>query len=474
MMKFPTIALSFLLPYLAKAKLGESRQGDRHLQEIPIVQVGADPPNQLKRCEGDCDNDGDCGSGLKCYHRFEPFEPVPGCSGGGQDSSLFDYCIENGQRFPLVNPVALDPSTPLERCEGDCDSDSDCASSDLFCFVRTEANTRVPGCFGGQSEGSLFDYCIRRVDVAPGEAPTAPTPDPSPGPTPAPVSPAPVSHSKLPLAFSENFPLGRCEGDCDSDDDCEHGLVCFQRGRYTSVPGCSGGSSDSSRTDYCVEAGKAAPTPHPTPHPTHPPVSPHQPALPLKISHHFPLGLCEGDCDGDNDCEHGLVCFQRDEKESVPGCLGGFSDHSRTDYCVRANPTPHPTPPPTWTHQPDLPLEISHHFPLGRCEGDCDNDHDCGHGLVCFQRDEYESVPGCSGGSSDGSRSDYCIVPNKPPLRSSHHFPLGLCEGTTGDCDSDHDCEGNLICYQRDAHESVPGCAGGSSDGSRTDYCILS
>eukprot|EP00980_Cylindrotheca_fusiformis_P028688 scaffold22637_cov133-Cylindrotheca_fusiformis.AAC.1 len=260
MMKISTIALSFLPVFLAEAKLGEPRQGNRHLQELPIVQVGTDPPNPLGRCEGDCDKDEDCGSGLECYPRLEPFQPVPGCSGGGQDSSLFDYCIEKGQQFPLVNPVGLNPSTPLERCEGDCDSDSDCASSDLFCFARSEANTPVPGCFGGQSDASLFDYCIRRVDVAPGVAPTVPTPDPSPNPTPA-----PVSHSKpLPLAFSENFPLGRCEGDCDSDHDCEHGLVCFQRGRYTSVPGCSGGS-----------------------------ISPHQPALPLKISHHFPLGLCE-------------------------------------------------------------------------------------------------------------------------------------------------------------------------------------
>ena len=33
----------------------------------------------------------------------------------------------------------------------------------------------------------------------------------------------------------------------------------------------------------------------------------------------------------------------------------------------------------------------------GLCEGDCDYDSDCDAGLRCFQRDGYESVPGCSG-----------------------------------------------------------------------------
>ena len=34
----------------------------------------------------------------------------------------------------------------------------------------------------------------------------------------------------------------RCSGDCDSDDDCEEGLVCFQRSKGQYVPGCSWGA----------------------------------------------------------------------------------------------------------------------------------------------------------------------------------------------------------------------------------------
>ena len=50
---------------------------------------------------------------------------------------------------------------------------------------------------------------------------------------------------------------------------CAPGLVCFQRDRFQTVPGCRGGEHDSSRTDYCVEASvpNPVPSPRPTPQP---------------------------------------------------------------------------------------------------------------------------------------------------------------------------------------------------------------
>ena len=50
-------------------------------------------------------------------------------------------------------------------------------------------------------------------------------------------------------------------------------------------------------------------------------------------------------------------------------------------------------------------------YPLGTCLGDCDNDGECEQGLICFQRDPYEPVPGCNGGEVDGTRMDVCIPP---------------------------------------------------------------
>jgi len=49
----------------------------------------------------------------------------------------------------------------------------------------------------------------------------------------------------------EAFPLGECEGDCDTDDDCEGSLECYQRDGGESVPGCEGNSR--SKTDFCSE-----------------------------------------------------------------------------------------------------------------------------------------------------------------------------------------------------------------------------
>ena len=60
---------------------------------------------------------------------------------------------------------------------------------------------------------------------------------------------------------SNVFPLVECQGDCDTDEDCNIGLICYQRSSnerngngsgYMSVPGCSGGELDKSGTDYCV------------------------------------------------------------------------------------------------------------------------------------------------------------------------------------------------------------------------------
>ena len=45
-------------------------------------------------------------------------------------------------------------------------------------------------------------------------------------------------------------------------------------------------------------------------------------------------------------------------------------------------------------------------------------------------------------------------------------FPLSACQG---DCDIDDDCEGSLVCQQRNGNEEVLGCSG-SADWA-TDYC---
>jgi len=49
--------------------------------------------------------------------------------------------------------------------------------------------------------------------------------------------------------------------------------------------------------------------------------------------------------------------------------------------------------------------------PLAMCEGDCDYDSDCKGDLICFQRDGDESVPGCDDSEYATTGYDYCVSP---------------------------------------------------------------
>ena len=76
--------------------------------------------------------------------------------------------------------------------------------------------------------------------------------------------------------------------------------------------------------------------------------------------------------------------------------------------------------------RPVVPLEAvgQGRSGLGHCQGDCDDDGDCGSGLYCFKRPDTREVPGCSGaGSADW---DYCVL-QTPHKKHPHtvHLPLG-------------------------------------------------
>lgn len=119
---------------------------------------GQGAPN-LAKCRGDCDEDTDCQNGLVCFQRgFEP-RAVPGCSGdafqiGNGDD---DFCIQASSNTLNFRGDNGQPANafPLGNCQGDCDSDEECAGS-LRCFIRNEFEN-VPGCAGDGVSG--FDYC---------------------------------------------------------------------------------------------------------------------------------------------------------------------------------------------------------------------------------------------------------------------------------------------------------------------------
>jgi hypothetical protein len=69
----------------------------QHRQLLSLKNLGAEPPTPLQRCEGDCDSDSDCASGLKCLQR-NGGEKVPGCN--GNDNSRTDYCYASSSGAP--------------------------------------------------------------------------------------------------------------------------------------------------------------------------------------------------------------------------------------------------------------------------------------------------------------------------------------------------------------------------------------
>merc|ERR1711977_351532 len=95
----------------------------------------------------------------------------------------------------------------------------------------------------------------------------------------------------------------------------------------------------------------------------------------------------------------GLKCFQREDNEDIPGCIG--DPVSKWDYCIPEGVI--------------INTGVNPEGMLQLCEGDCDRDSDCGEGLKCFQREDNEDIPGCIG--DPVSKWDYCIpegVTNPP------------------------------------------------------------
>jgi len=139
-----------------------------------------------------------------------------------------------------------------------------------------------------------------------------------------------------------------------------------------------------------------------------------------------PLGLCQGDCDDNSECEGDLVCFERIGEEEVPGCSGTVE--GSFDFCV----------PPIHNGIPVLDW-VGHSSPDGSplkvCQGDCDTDAECGEGLVCFQRNDYDAVPGCFGSGVEDH--DYCIIdPNaNSPYDAAPTYDIQLdTTSTNGGC----------------------------------------
>jgi len=177
-----------------------------------IRNVGGNPSESLRKCEGDCDSDSDCSNNLKCWQREMGDVLPPGCDGSPYKN--WDYCYEP---TPIMK-VGGNPSELLRKCEGDCDSDSDCRNN-LKCWQREMGDALPLGCAGQPYKN--WDYCYE-----------------------------PMISSIRNVGGNPSELLSKCEGDCDSDRDCWNNLKCWQREMGDALPpGCDG--SPYKNWDYC-------------------------------------------------------------------------------------------------------------------------------------------------------------------------------------------------------------------------------
>lgn len=115
------------------------------------------------------------------------------------------------------------PGATLGLCQGDCDSDVQCAD-ELYCYHNVGMNGPPPGCSGSDGSNSNWaDYCF--------------------------LIPPPTRELTW-LSWHQTGGLGACQGDCDTDDQCVGNLKCFHQsfhkdghslyGKTVPVPGCTG------------------------------------------------------------------------------------------------------------------------------------------------------------------------------------------------------------------------------------------
>jgi hypothetical protein len=326
----------------------------------------------------------------------------------------------------------------LEKCKGDCDSDLECMDG-LKCFPRL-SNEPVPGCPDIAEADAAYDFCYD------------PTDNGSDTTTSKIVVLMNVGNDGVP---ADRFPLGKCEGHCSGDFECQTGLTCFTRSGSrtdaTSVPGCSG-ILDDFGTQHCynpsdpdvVQAIIPLPTSTPKKKPAKQPVT--KPvSKPTKVEDTEVISD-EGDTGETDDGPQAINGADDTKATSMKPTIPPSSEAPTivpTPSVSSASPTVSfpdnailDKPDSYFIELKDPTLEMENPnkkgLTLGRCEGDCDGDSECEGDLICYNRDLFNPVPGCSG---DGyANSDYCIdardqMSAYPPTKDSFRLKKTWKEG---------------------------------------------
>eukprot|EP01049_Picozoa_sp_SAG25_P021678 SAG25_NODE_8186_length_434_cov_1.128358_2_plen_104_part_01 len=99
---------------------------------------GCTTKKRCSSCQGDCDGDRDCKTGLKCFQRSAK-QSIPGCKlTFTHNVANYDFCYAPGAYLISLGVSGCTTRKKCAACYGDCDRDADCKTG-LQCFQRNDA-----------------------------------------------------------------------------------------------------------------------------------------------------------------------------------------------------------------------------------------------------------------------------------------------------------------------------------------------
>ena len=324
------------------------------------------------------------------------------------------------------------------------------AGADLYQESRTSLRMRWKGI--ADPESGIGQCQIRYLDMTTNKWTTyltatgyylPPPPSPPSPPLPPLLTTLSINHGSNNCTSSSPCTIGGA--DCDNNDDCRSGLRCFMRGysqgysqghqgyeyysgHYSKVlgvhfdPSVRNGDVPNGY-DVCygvlaIDLGDGG------------------------CSASSPCAVGEGGCASDAACRTGLTCHSRTGSEMVPG-------YDTTDLaalrgvCVGVTGAVRAAP----ACSPDYPCAVG--------EAACATNDDCQSGR-CVGRTAGEAVPGIdSTAVPDGV--GLCAAAPLLYLGLSGCSKRNPCAVGGTDCDSDAECQGDLVCFQRNNDQEVPG-----------------
>lgn len=83
----------------------------------PLTKPGCSEDDPCSSCQGDCDNDEECQSGLVCFYRpGNSIVDVPGCAGSGIPGA--DYCVTEAADTLRIRRPTCSQDNPCSSCQG--------------------------------------------------------------------------------------------------------------------------------------------------------------------------------------------------------------------------------------------------------------------------------------------------------------------------------------------------------------------